>query len=82
MKESRGCRSRFRDLAKQRRDASSASGMIETECFQELNVFFEEDGSLVPSLRPDGQMQLDKKNGSSSAGFFSRLFKRKLFLTD
>ncbi|RCN36417.1 hypothetical protein ANCCAN_17693 [Ancylostoma caninum] len=51
--------------------------MIETECFQELNVFFEEDGSLVPSLRPDGQMQLDKKNGSSSAGFFSRLFKRK-----
>ncbi|EYB86382.1 hypothetical protein Y032_0280g1230 [Ancylostoma ceylanicum] len=54
--------------------------MIETECFQELNVFFEEDGSLVPSLRPDGQMQLDKKNGSSSAGFFSRLFKRKAYL--
>ncbi|CAJ0594581.1 unnamed protein product [Cylicocyclus nassatus] len=22
--------------------------MIETKCFQELNVFFEEDGSLVP----------------------------------
>ncbi|ETN73673.1 hypothetical protein NECAME_00761 [Necator americanus] len=38
-------------------------------------VFFEEDGSLVPSLRPDGQMQLDKKNGSISAGFFGRLFK-------
>ncbi|PIO67265.1 hypothetical protein TELCIR_10994, partial [Teladorsagia circumcincta] len=51
--------------------------MIETECFRELNVFFDEDGSLVPSLRPEGQLQLDKKNGSSSTGFFNRLFRRK-----
>ncbi|KAJ1364128.1 hypothetical protein KIN20_024148 [Parelaphostrongylus tenuis] len=51
--------------------------MIETECFQELNVFFEDDGSLVPSLRSDGQTQVNRKNSSSSAGFFSRLFKRR-----
>uniref|UniRef100_A0A1I7X1F3 Uncharacterized protein n=1 Tax=Heterorhabditis bacteriophora TaxID=37862 RepID=A0A1I7X1F3_HETBA len=51
--------------------------MIETECFAELNTFFEEDGSLVSSLRADGNIQDDKRNGSSKPGFFSRLFKRK-----
>ncbi|PAV58819.1 hypothetical protein WR25_08827 [Diploscapter pachys] len=51
--------------------------MIETECFSELNVFHDEDGSLVWNLRPGGQISDQHKNGSSKPGFFARFFKRK-----
>jgi len=51
--------------------------MIETECFQELNIFYQH-GQLVPDLRPEG-MNVSQRNNSTSksGGFFSKLFKRK-----
>ncbi|CAP23139.3 Protein CBR-GRK-1 [Caenorhabditis briggsae] len=53
------------------------SEMIETECFAELNTFYEEDGSLVWNLRPDGINMEERRNGTSKPGFFSRLFRKK-----
>ncbi|KAJ1352752.1 hypothetical protein KIN20_009175 [Parelaphostrongylus tenuis] len=46
-----------------------AGKMIETECFQEPNVFFEDDDSLVPSLRSDGQTQVNRKTVRAVPGF-------------
>uniref|UniRef100_A0A1I7YW31 G protein-coupled receptor kinase n=1 Tax=Steinernema glaseri TaxID=37863 RepID=A0A1I7YW31_9BILA len=53
--------------------------MIETECFQELNVF-EVNGQLVPDLRPESMNCSEQNNVGSShkSGFFARLFKRKV----
>lgn len=48
--------------------------MIETECFQELNVFYQ-NGLLVTDLRPDGG-NLPQKNNGKSPGFFSKIFRR------
>ncbi|KAK0397141.1 hypothetical protein QR680_002003 [Steinernema hermaphroditum] len=52
--------------------------MIETECFQELNVF-EVNGQLVPDLRIESMNSSEQNNVGSShkSGFFARLFKRK-----
>ncbi|KAI6240953.1 G protein-coupled receptor kinase [Aphelenchoides fujianensis] len=50
--------------------------MIETECFNELNVFYV-NGQLVPDLRPDDGLSSASNSTGSKAGFFSRLFKRK-----
>ncbi|CAL2049221.1 unnamed protein product [Caenorhabditis brenneri] len=53
------------------------SEMIETECFAELNTFYDEDGSVVWNLRPDGINLEERRNGTSKPGFFSRLFRKK-----
>lgn len=52
--------------------------MIQTECFQELNIFYQ-NGQLVPDLRPDG-MNMSQRNNSTnkSSGFFSKIFRRKV----
>ncbi|VDD96224.1 unnamed protein product [Enterobius vermicularis] len=56
--------------------------MIETECFQELNVM-EINGVLVPDLRIDSTHVCDNNSHPTSStshkqGFFSRLFKREV----
>uniref|UniRef100_A0A158R557 G protein-coupled receptor kinase n=1 Tax=Syphacia muris TaxID=451379 RepID=A0A158R557_9BILA len=57
--------------------------MIETECFQELNVM-EVNGVLVPDLRLDSSHGCDGNSRPPSSannhkqGFFSRLFKREV----
>lgn len=50
--------------------------MIETECFQELNIFYV-NGQLTPDLRPEGTFNNHNDMSNSKPGFFSRLFKRK-----
>ncbi|KAI6176929.1 G protein-coupled receptor kinase [Aphelenchoides bicaudatus] len=50
--------------------------MIETECFQELNVFYI-NGQLTPDLRPEDGTSNCSNSSNSKPGFFSRLFKRK-----
>jgi len=52
------------------------SEIIETECFQELNIFYV-NGQLVPDLRPDDGTSNSSNVSNSKPGFFSRLFKRK-----
>jgi hypothetical protein len=49
--------------------------MIETECFQQLNVYCS-NGLIVPDLRPDGGLAV-AHNNATKAGFFSKFFKRK-----
>lgn len=52
--------------------------MIETECFQELNVL-EVNGELVPDLRSDSVSGENSKDESDNKfGFLSRLFKRRV----
>lgn len=53
------------------------SEMIETECFAELNTFYDEEGNLVWNLRADGINMEERRNGTSKPGFFSRLFRKK-----
>ncbi|CAD5222248.1 unnamed protein product [Bursaphelenchus xylophilus] len=49
--------------------------IIETECFNELNIFYK-DNQIVPDLRPENSIDnLNNINGKQ--GFFSKLFKRK-----
>uniref|UniRef100_A0A183CK97 G protein-coupled receptor kinase n=1 Tax=Globodera pallida TaxID=36090 RepID=A0A183CK97_GLOPA len=53
--------------------------MIETECFQDLNVFYA-NGMIVPDLRPDGGLataHLRAQQQSRMGGFFQKLFRRK-----
>jgi G protein-coupled receptor kinase len=50
--------------------------VIETECFQELNVFYV-NGQLVPDLRPEEGLNCNNPT-NSKPGFFMRLFKRKV----
>lgn len=51
--------------------------MIETECFQELNVM-EVNGTMVADLRTDAVNDESTRTESNNRfGFFSRLFKRK-----
>lgn len=54
------------------------SEMIETECYAELNVFYEDDGSVVSNLCPESYSPDERRNGSSKQGFFSRLFRKKV----
>uniref|UniRef100_F1KTH0 G protein-coupled receptor kinase n=1 Tax=Ascaris suum TaxID=6253 RepID=F1KTH0_ASCSU len=55
--------------------------MIETECFQELNVM-EVNGTLVADLRSDPPANFTGEGSgavsNSRSGFFARLFKRKV----
>ncbi|KAI1725514.1 protein kinase domain-containing protein [Ditylenchus destructor] len=54
------------------------SEMISTECFQQLNIFYDSTGLLVPDLRPDGGLSVAHNNANSSKiGFFSKFFRRK-----
>ncbi|VDO62117.1 unnamed protein product, partial [Onchocerca flexuosa] len=51
--------------------------MIETECFQELNVM-EVNGELVLDLRNDSiRGENGKRESKNKFGFFARLFKRR-----
>lgn len=53
--------------------------MIETECFQDLNIFYS-NGLIVPDLRPDGGVasaHIQAQQQSRMSGFFSKLFRRK-----
>ncbi|KAI6201384.1 G protein-coupled receptor kinase 1 [Aphelenchoides besseyi] len=50
--------------------------MLETECFQELNVFYV-NGQIVSDLRPDDGLSNTSNSTSSKSGFFSRFFKKK-----
>lgn len=53
--------------------------MISTECFQQLNIFYDSTGLLVPDLRPDGGLSVAHNNANSSKiGFFSKFFRRKV----
>jgi G protein-coupled receptor kinase len=49
--------------------------MIETECYKELNVFYQND-ILVPDLRQDGGTSA-ASSSAAKRGFFSKLFNRK-----
>lgn len=54
--------------------------MIETECFQELNLFVQ-NGMTVPDLRADGGLAVahaNNTNASKTASFFSKFFRRKV----
>lgn len=52
--------------------------MIETECFQELNIM-EVNGVMVADLRTDTVNDQNTKTESNNKfGFLSRLFKRKV----
>lgn len=54
--------------------------MLETECFQELNVFYA-NGLVVPDLRRDGGLasaHLRVQQQSRMGGFFQKFFRRKV----
>lgn len=54
--------------------------MIETECYAELNEIYLPTGELVPDLNPDYKPGTapSKSRANQKAGFFSRLFRRKV----
>lgn len=52
--------------------------MIETECFQELNIYHQ-NGLIVPDLRPDGGLaSIHNAKNNSKSNFFFKFFRRKV----